>query len=137
MKTLKTIVAGPRVGATIEQVRAAIQYAPWKISEIVSGKAKGVDTFGEIVANEEEIPIKEFPAKWKDIEGKPEHLIKSNAYGEYYVKAGFDRNEEMAKYADALIAIDTGSSGTANMIKLARKHKLEIYILEVPKGSEN
>ena len=44
-------------------------------------------------------------------------------------KAGFIRNEEMAKYADAcLILWDGKSRGTKNMIILAKKYNLKLYI---------
>lgn len=71
------------------------------ITEIVSGKAKGVDRLGEIWAYKNGIPVKEFPANWM----------------KYGKKAGIMRNHLMAEYADALVAIWDGKSvGTQNMI---------------------
>jgi hypothetical protein len=55
-------------------------------------------------------------------------VVKENKFGKYNAMAGFQRNEEMALYADALIAITNGSPGTANMIELARQYKLQIFI---------
>ncbi len=83
------------------------------ITEIVSGAAKGVDTIGEVIGNEFNIPVVKFPAEW-------------DKYGR---SAGFIRNEQMAKYADALIAVwDGRSNGTKHMINTAKKLGLKIYI---------
>ena len=81
--------------------------------EIVSGTAKGADQLGEKYANEKGYKITRFPANW-DKHGKA---------------AGYLRNEEMAKYADALIAFwDNKSKGTEHMINLAKKYNLKIKI---------
>lgn len=128
---MKTIVAGSRKGVTLEQVREAINSCPWEITEIVSGTAAGSDKMGEIVAEELGIPVKQFPANWKDIEGKPDHLVKENSWGKYYVLAGHSRNQTMADYASALICVTTGSSGSADMIKKAKEGNLQVYVVEV------
>jgi hypothetical protein len=81
--------------------------------EIISGGARGVDKIGEELAVYLRLELKVFPADW-------------DKYGK---RAGYIRNEEMAKYADALIAIwDGESKGTKHMIELAKKHNLRIYI---------
>ena len=84
------------------------------ITEIVSGKATGADYWGEQWAKYNNIPIKEFPAKWK------------NGLGGVDYSAGHKRNEEMAKYADAVVLFP-GGTGTANMRKNAIKYGLPIY----------
>ena len=81
--------------------------------EIVSGTAMGADKLGEQYALERGYKIARFPAKWD----------------EYGRAAGFIRNEEMAKYADGLIAFwDGKSKGTGHMIDLAKKYNLKIKI---------
>ena len=81
--------------------------------EIVSGTAMGADKLGEQYALERGHKIARFPAKWD----------------EYGRAAGFIRNEEMAKYADGLIAFwDGKSKGTGHMIDLAKKYNLKIKI---------
>ncbi len=81
--------------------------------EIVSGAAMGADKLGEKYADERKFLIKQFPAEW----------------GKYKKSAGYIRNEEMAKYADALIAFWDGKSrGTKHMIDLAIKYNLKIKI---------
>lgn len=100
----------------------------YKISEVVSGGAKGIDTLGEMWAkwkcsvcyhsrldhdkgicflcgckNSRAIPVKQFIPDWK-----------------FHNKAaGMIRNQEMGIYADGLIAIwDGESGGTRNMIEI-------------------
>lgn len=98
--------------------------------EIVSGNAPGADTLGERYSREylfKEPTI--FPARWRDIH-VPGAVIRMNRAGiAYNVKAGHDRNELMAQYADVLIAFwDGKSTGTKDMIDRAMNHGLEIFI---------
>jgi hypothetical protein len=82
--------------------------------EIVSGTAKGADKLGEKYATERGYPIKRFPADW----------------GTHGNKAGYLRNEDMAIYADTLIAFwDEQSKGTKHMIDIAELHGLKIRIV--------
>ena len=42
------------------------------------------------------------------------------------------RNQQMSDYADALIAIYDGvSNGTKNMIEIAKKDGLEVFVYEI------
>ena len=83
--------------------------------EIVSGTARGVDQMGERYALKNNIPVKRFPANW-------------DKYGK---RAGYLRNDEMAKYADALIAFWNGTSrGTGHMIDLAKRNGLEVTVIK-------
>lgn len=71
--------------------------------QIVCGEARGADSLGRKYAEERGYTVISFPADW-------------DRYGR---SAGFRRNEEMAKVADALVAFwDDKSKGTANMIGL-------------------
>ena len=103
---MKIIIAGSRVLkdvfynglVAVMQDMAKRGFVP---TEIVSGGAAGVDKMGERWAEEKAIPVRVFEANW--------------ATGN---DAGIKRNEEMAAYADALIAIwDGHSDGTQHMIK--------------------
>lgn len=106
----KTIIAGSRGITSLAAVEAAIFGVNWTISEVVSGGARGVDTLGEQWAVLRDIPIRRFPADWKRL-GKT---------------AGRTRNSEMARYANALIAIWDGSShGTRHMIDEALRYGLQ------------
>ena len=86
----------------------------------ISGTARGADTLGEQFAYTWEYTVKRFPANW-DLYGK---------------RAGYIRNEQMAKYSVAdgnygvLFAFwDGQSKGTKHMIDLANKHGLEVHVV--------
>ena len=82
--------------------------------EIVSGTAGGADRLGEKYAAEKGYPVKQFPADWEKF-GK---------------SAGYIRNEEMAKYADALICFWDGESrGSKHMIDIAKKYNLKVKVV--------
>ena len=94
------------------------------ITELIEGGAKGVDSLAKVWAEENGLPITEFKADWK-------------IYGR---GAGPVRNQKMAEYADALIAVWDGESrGTKNMISLAKKLNLKcfIYIIPIINASKN
>ncbi len=110
---MKVIVAGGRDFTNYALVEEAIKISGFEISQIVSGKAKGVDTLGEVWALANNIPVEAFPADWS----------------QHGRAAGPIRNKQMAEYADALIAIwDGESKGTANMIQQARNKQLNVFI---------
>lgn len=93
----------------------------YEITEIVSGKAKGADLFGEECANRLNIPVKPFPADWDNLEA-PGAIIRYTKYGKpYNAKAGTDRNEQMAIYTD-YVHLFPGGSGTKSMHDLAIKY---------------
>ena len=82
--------------------------------EIVSGCARGADSVGELFASRRGLPIKRFPADWKQ-HGK---------------SAGYLRNKEMAEYANGLLAFWDGKSrGTKHMIDTAKKKGLDVKVV--------
>lgn len=110
---MKTIVAGSRDITSLDLITTAIEAAPWKITELVSGAARGVDQLGETYAAAAGIQITKFPADWK----------------KYGRGAGPVRNREMGNYADALIAIwDGKSKGTKSMIDIATANNLKVFV---------
>lgn len=128
---VRCIIAGSRGITDYNLICAAIKESGFNISEIVSGTAKGVDQMGEKFAAENNLPVKKFPSDWNNL-SHPDALIKTNSSGKKYdARAGFRRNQDMADYAGALIAITTGSSGTADMIERAKKKGLTIFVKEV------
>lgn len=99
--------------------------------QIVSGGAKGADTFGELYASERGMELKRFIPDWETIpEGES---FKINRQGKkYYPLAGHVRNKAMGDYSDVLIALwDKKSSGTRNMImhmrRLHKEHKVFVF----------
>lgn len=109
----RLIVAGGRDITDYTAVEQAISSSGFEVDEIVSGKARGVDTLGEIWAEASGVPVKPFPAKWK-------YLGKA---------AGHVRNEAMAKYGTALVAVWDGvSTGTFDMLRRACQERLPIFV---------
>lgn len=113
---MKVIIAGSRDGVKKEGVMTILEKSPFKITEVVCGEARGVDQFGKEWGEEKGIKVTSFPADW-------------DRYGK---RAGYLRNEEMAKYADVLIAVwDGKSKGTKHMIDLAIEHGLHLLLINV------
>ena len=118
---MKVIVAGSRTITEYKYIVRAINEACeihniTGITEVVSGAAPGVDRLGAAFGKANNIPVKEFPAEW-DKHGK---------------KAGYLRNEEMAQYADVLVAVWDGMSrGTQHMINIMKKLNKPVYIYYV------
>jgi hypothetical protein len=133
---MKVIIAGSRSLKNFDLIQKAVDFSGFRdiITEVVSGCASGIDSLAITWANHNKIPVKKMPADWDNLKGVPAHQIKTNSAGKKYnVKAGYDRNTAMAKYADALIAIlaPGGSPGTENMIETAQNLGLKVSVYEV------
>jgi len=117
---MKLIIAGSRTFTDYKKLYEACDHILQDQTniEIVSGACyKGGDKLGEQYANERGYKITKFPADGK-------------SYGK---AAGPKRNEQMANYADALIAFwDGKSKGTKNMIQHTKKQglTLKLFIFE-------
>ena len=110
---MKTIIAGSRTVTDMAVVEAACNSCPWRITKVVSGCARGVDTLGELWAVAHNVPIERHSADW-DRHGK---------------KAGYLRNIKMAECSESLIAVwDGESKGTSHMIVAAQRLGLKIHI---------
>lgn len=110
---MRTIIAGSRDFTCYEEVLGIVADSGFKITQVVSGDARGVDKIGVQIAQDYSIPFVRFPADW-------------DRYGK---KAGAIRNREMAENADALVAIWNGfSPGTKNMIDIANRLGLLVHI---------
>lgn len=87
-----------------------------KITEVVSGGARGVDRLGEEWARNHDLKVTNFQAHWLK-HGKA---------------AGPIRNKQMADYADmAVILWDGKSKGTRNMIGHMKKQNKLLYVCGV------
>ena len=108
---MRVIIAGSREIDDCEYVKEQIEASGFDITEVVSGKCRGVDKCGELWAKKNNIPVEPFP------------FVKGMG------KAGGPlRNLQMAQYADALILIWDGTSkGSFNMLQNAAKHQLKIF----------
>jgi len=113
---MKIIIAGGRNFRDYDKLRESCDniLVNQKEVEIVSGTAVGADTLGERYAQEKGYEVKKFPAQW-DLYGK---------------SAGYKRNQQMAEYADGLIAFwDGKSKGTKHMIDIANKMGLKVRVI--------
>jgi predicted Rossmann fold nucleotide-binding protein DprA/Smf involved in DNA uptake len=122
----KVIVAGSRGITSYELVeRTLLAWMDWyditsRDMTIVSGTARGVDQLGEQFAREYSTDLIKMPADW-DRFGK---------------SAGYKRNREMAKVADAAVIFwDGESKGTKHMIDLAKEYNLKLHVF-TPDGWE-
>lgn len=110
---MKTIIAGSRAGPKYSDLTEAIKSCGWSPSVIVSGTARGADQLGEAWAVNNGVPIERYAADW----------------AKFGRAAGPIRNKIMAQNAEALIALwDGKSSGTKNMIELAKTYGLKVYV---------
>ena len=113
---MKVIIAGGRNFNDYNKLRESCDniLVNQKDVEIVSGTAAGADTLGERYAQEKGYEVKKFPAQW-DLYGK---------------SAGYKRNQQMAEYADGLIAFwDGKSKGTKHMIDIATNKGLKVRVV--------
>ena len=91
-------------------------FLPANITEIVSGGAKGVDSVAAEYAKQNNIKLTEF---------LPE-------YARYGRAAPLKRNQQIAEYADEVIAFWDGSSkGTMYTVELFRKRGKNITIIRI------
>lgn len=113
---MRTIIAGGRDITDYGKLLAAVAACPWKITTVVNGGARGVDTMAVRWASENHIMSLTYSADW----------------GTHGKVAGPMRNRLMAADAQALLALWDGQSpGTRNMIEEARNNKLRIHIFRV------
>lgn len=115
---VKLIVAGGRDFQNYPLMCKELDKIKETIECVVSGDAKGADTYGCIYARDNDIPIRHFPADWQ----------------KYGTAAGYVRNKQMGDYADELIAFWDGSSpGTNDMINYMKKLGKKVTVIEYTK----
>jgi len=111
--SLNVAVVGCRTIADIDLISQSINEAPFNVGRILSGGAKGADTLGEKYALEHNLPIIYFYPYWEEL-GK---------------RAGMQRNSEMIKFADGVIAVWDGISvGTRNAIETTKANRIPLYL---------
>lgn len=120
-KVFRLIVAGSRGFKNYDYLKNRLDYYLSETEgeiEIVSGTARGADQLGERYAAERGLLIKRMPADWE----------------RHGLRAGYLRNEEMAKYAapdgGCICFWDGKSSGTGHMIDLAKKYNLKLRVIK-------
>ncbi|MGL4451097.1 MAG: DUF2493 domain-containing protein [Sarcina sp.] len=116
---MRLIVAGSRMYNNdffIEKILDEFREEYGDSLELVSGTAKGPDTVAIEYAKKHNIKCHEFPAKWDEL-GK---------------SAGHRRNEEMAGFADGLLAFHCmDSKGTKNMIESMERREKSYIVYDI------
>ena len=115
---MKLIIAGSRnfinYTSLVVEVDNLLKEHP-EIDTIISGDAMGADRLGARYALENGLYLISMPADW-------------NKFGK---SAGYKKNEEMAKTAQACICFwDGQSKGTKHMIDLAKKYNLILKVVK-------
>lgn len=101
----KVAIVGSRAWSDYELIRDYV-YSLDGNDTIVSGGAKGVDSFAEFYARERGLAILVFRADW----------------GRHGPRAGLLRNHDIVRECDRLVAFwSNKSSGTAHSISLAKE----------------
>lgn len=112
---VRLIIAGSRRIFDYDILESELCEPGFCIREIVSGGAQGVDRLGERWARAYGFGVKRFVPDWE----------------KYGRSAGYLRNEKMAQYADALLAVwDGESKGTAHMINCMRELGKPLRVVE-------
>lgn len=109
------------------------------VTEVVSGGARGVDTLAVDWAKRNKVPYIVKKADWNNLNVPGAEVVidpkddsPGPAYRYYNRRAGLQRNEEMGRYADALVAIWDGvSNGTRHMIEFMKGLGKKVYVFKV------
>ena len=117
--TVKVGIVGSRSITSSEYVFSVLDFYLSRLLEenevvIVSGGAVGIDSLG---------------AQWAELR-KLKTEIYLPDYKQYGKSATFLRNQQIIDNSDYLIAITTGSNGTADSIKRAVKKNIPIKIIK-------
>ena len=120
--TVKIGIVGSRSITSSEYVFSVLDFYLSRLLEenevvIVSGSAIGIDSLG---------------AQWAELR-KLKTEIYLPDYKQYGKSATFIRNQQIIDNSDYLIAITTGSNGTADSIKRAVKKNIPIKIIKYEK----
>lgn len=139
---MKIIIAGSRSITDYNLLKQVMvkSNAFAKVTEIVSGGAKGVDALGERWAKEHKVKLTVMKARWNDLDvpGAVIFVRPGKEEGWYNSKAGIQRNEEMGRYADAAVILWDGvSTGTAHMLNFMKKLGKKVYVHVVTNVNNN
>ena len=138
---MKVIIAGSRNITQLKYVEEAMfkSNAYKMVTEVVSGGARGVDSLAIDWAKKHKVKYTVKKAEWNklDVPGAVIEIHHNDdsqdlAYRYYNSRAGLQRNEEMGRYADALVAIWDGKSpGTKHMIDFMKSLGKKVYVMIV------
>ena len=111
---MKVAIIGSRTFLDYNFLEETLLKVKDRITEIVSGGAKGADSLAEKFANKYNIPTKIFLPDWDT----------------YKKAAGFIRNTQIIEYCDVVVAFWDGKSrGTMDSVKKAEKLGKKVKII--------
>ncbi len=123
---MRLIIAGSREYPQAVMQKQLLESWQWisTATEVISGCARGPDTWGATYARANGIPVREFPANWK-----PDGVNVDRG-------AGHKRNQEMLDCGTALLAFwDGKSKGTEHMIRIAGQKGIPVFVCKPPIGA--
>lgn len=114
---MKVLVCGGREYKNLNRVHQELDLIreTHKITQIISGGARGADNLAELYAKNKNIPCRIFPANW-------------DKYGK---KAGYIRNKQMVDEGkpDFVVAFP-GGTGTQMMISIAESADIPVHVVD-------
>ena len=111
----KVIIAGTRNFGNYQLLYETMTRLYAEPIEVVCGCAQGADSLGKKWAEEKNYPVKLIKPKWE----------------QQGIVAGFNRNVEMADYADeAVVFWDGQSKGSEHMIKIMKNIQKKVEIIK-------
>jgi len=105
----------------VEYLFRCFTYIFGKPTKIISGGARGIDTFAEDFAHNFNIDLQVFKPDW----------------AKYGRKAGFIRNEDIIKNCDICLAIWDGEShGTKHDLELCEQYKKDLVLFNLKESTQ-
>lgn len=129
---MKVAIVGDREITDYSVIEKAVEQSGFNITEVVSGGARGVDNLAERWARDHNVPCKVFKADWNNLRA-PGAVVKTNKWRKKYnANAGFQRNQDIVDYAEAVIAIQPNgpTSGTQDTVRKTKKAKKPLHYYE-------
>lgn len=135
MKKRKYAIVASRNFEDYEKFKFYLEKYFRNINYIISGEAKGIDTYAKRYVKNNNIEYETYLADLNDLSeaGKIEKfIVKQNIYGKYNINSRKERNHDIVMNCDKVIAFMKGfSAGIAHDIYLLQFDKYEklLYIL--------
>lgn len=102
----------------------------WSLINIVSGGASGADLLGKTFAEDYNLGYIPFPAKWDDF-SEPCVIKVNHAGKQYNALAGFNRNTDIVKNSNIVVAFwDGKSKGTRDSIDKCKTLCVELITVK-------
>lgn len=128
---MKVLIAGSNgLDGYYALIDKALEFA--KLDKAKIKTVAGIDNLVKVWAEKGFFKFKKFEAKWLDTTA-PDAIVRTGKDGvPYNARAAFDRNKEVAKYANCLVAIyKAGDRNMEHLIECFEEAKKKVYVYEV------